>query len=318
MLLKRLRRSRGAGVELGAEPTRRGLGGGLRRWLRRGRLDEGDWDELEEILIRADVGPQVALELVDELRQVVRDGGIREPRAARAALTERLLAALGTAERDFASGKPPQVVLMAGVNGAGKTTTIAKLAHFLRQNGYSVLLAAGDTYRAGAIEQLRIWGERVGVPVIAHQPGGDPGAVIYDAIDAATSRDIDYVIADSAGRLHTDASLMAELAKMQRVAARRIEGAPHEVLLVLDALTGQNGLLQAKGFTESVQISGIVMAKLDSSAKGGVIFAVTRELGVPVKFVGTGESVEDLAVFEPDRFVQAIVSADDAEEAVDA
>ena len=311
----RLRWSGGADVDKGVENTRRTLGGSLRRWLRRGRLSEDDWQTLEEILIRADVGPTVTLELVDELRQTVSEKGIREREPAREALARCLLGALGTSDHVLASGKSPQVILMTGVNGVGKTTTIAKLAFFLRQNGYTVILAAGDTYRAGAIEQLQIWGERVDVPVVAHRPGSDPGAVLYDTIEAAISRDVDYVIADSAGRQHTNMNLMAELAKMQRVAARRIDGAPHEVLLVLDALTGQNGLLQARGFTESVQISGIVVAKLDSSAKGGVVFAVTRELGVPVKFVGTGESLEDLAVFEADQFVQALLTADSADEA---
>ena len=201
------------------------------------------------------------------------------------------------------------------MNGAGKTTSIAKLAHLLRSNGREVLLAAGDTFRAGAIDQLQIWGDRVGVPVIAHQPGGDPGAVIYDALDAAQARGVDYVIVDSAGRQHNNVNLMNELAKMRRVAERKAPGAPHEVLLVLDALTGQNGLHQAQGFLETANVTGIVLTKLDSSAKGGAAFAVTRATGIPIKFVGVGERLADFEPFDPDRYVQALLAPqpDDAD-----
>ena len=310
LLLGRLRRSKGADVERGVEPTRRRLGGGIRRWLSRSHRGDADWEELEEILLRADVGPVLTMELVESLRQQ----GIRDAEESRAELAGQLVAALGKGEREFASGDPPQVVLVVGVNGVGKTTSIAKLAKFLKSNGFSSLLAAGDTYRAGAIDQLTIWGERIDVPVVAHQPGSDPGAVVYDALDAAKARGIDYVIVDSAGRQHTNISLMNELKKIRRVAERQVPGAPHEVLLVLDALTGQNGLRQAQAFLDAVQLSGIVVAKLDSSAKGGVAFAVTRELGVPIKFVGTGEKVEDFAVFDPERFVQALLSGDGADE----
>ena len=310
LILGRLRRSKGADVEDVVTPSRRRFGVGVRRWFRRARLDEADWEELEEILIQADVGPELTLELVAGLRAYVQDQGVRDPEAAHAELARRLEEALGVGAREFASGEPPQIVLMVGVNGVGKTTTIAKLANLLRGNDYTVLLAAGDTFRAGAIEQLKIWGERINVPVVAHQPGADAGAVLYDALDAAIARRIDYVIADTAGRQHTNINLMNELAKMHRVAERRVPGAPHEVLLVLDALTGQNGLRQAEGFRAAAQISGIVVSKLDSSAKGGVAFAVTRTLGVPIKFVGTGEKVEDIAVFDPKRFVRALMGAE--------
>ena len=325
MLLKRLRRARRKETPEPEEtqapavqPTRRRFAT-VRRWLARSKLSEADWDELEEVLIGADLGPMLAMELLDELRETVQADGMSNPDEARALLASRLTEALGGRDAQFASGPPPQVVFVVGVNGAGKTTSIAKLAHLLRSNGHEVLLAAGDTFRAGAIDQLQIWGERVGVPVIAHQPGGDPGAVIYDALDAAQARGVDYVIADSAGRQHTNLNLMNELAKMRRVAERKAPGAPHEVLLVLDALTGQNGLHQAQGFLETADVTGIVLTKLDSSAKGGVAFAVTRATGLPIKFVGVGERLTDFEPFDPDRFVQALLApqpgdADDEEE----
>ncbi len=311
MRLRRLRRPKDAPVDAGAAPTRRRFGGGLRRWFDRGGLDDADWEELEELLIQADLGPELSLELVEGLQEAVQDAGIKNPEAARALLSERLTSELGSAERAFAAGEPPQVVLVVGVNGAGKTTSIAKLATLLKSHGYSVLLAAADTYRAGAIDQLRIWGERIEAPVVAHQPGSDPGAVVYDALDAAKARGVDYVIADTAGRQHTNLNLMNELAKVRRVAERQVPGAPHEVLLVLDALTGQNGLRQAQAFRDAVDVTGVIVSKLDSSAKGGVAFAVTRALGVPIKFIGTGERTEDFAVFEPKEFAAAVLAGDD-------
>ena len=310
MRLRRLRRPKAASVDAVAAPTRRRFGGGLRRWFDRGGLDDADWEELEELLIQADLGPELSLELVEGLQEAVQDAGVKDPEAARALLSERLTAELGDPERAFAAGDPPQVVLVVGVNGAGKTTSIAKMATLLKSHGYSVLLAAADTYRAGAIDQLRIWGERVGAPVVAHQPGSDPGAVVYDALDAAKARGVDYVIADTAGRQHTNLNLMNELAKVRRVAERQVPGAPHEVLLVLDALTGQNGLRQAQAFRDAVEVTGVIVSKLDSSAKGGVAFAVTRALGVPIKFIGTGERTEDFSVFDPEAFAAAVLASD--------
>jgi len=314
MRLRRLRRPKDASVDAGAAPTRRRFGGGLRRWFDRGGLGDADWEELEELLIQADLGPELSLELVEGLQEAVQDAGIKDPEAARALLSERLTAELGGGERAFAAGEPPQVVLVVGVNGAGKTTSIAKLATLLQSHGYSVLLAAADTYRAGAIDQLRIWGDRIEAPVVAHQPGSDPGAVVYDALDAAKARGVDYVIADTAGRQHTNLNLMNELSKVRRVAERQVPGAPHEVLLVLDALTGQNGLRQAQAFRDAVDVTGVIVSKLDSSAKGGVAFAVTRALGVPIKFIGTGERTEDFAVFDPEEFAAAVLASDDATE----
>lgn len=314
MLLTRLRRSRRRETPEAAEapapavqPTRHRFAS-VRRWLRRSKLTEADWEELEELLIAADLGPMLAMELLDELRETVQANGACDPEAARTLLAARLTEALGGRDAQFASGPPPQVVFVVGVNGAGKTTSIAKLTHLLQSNGHTVLLAAGDTFRAGAIDQLQIWGDRVGAPVIAHQPGGDPGAVVYDALDAAQARGVDYVIADSAGRQHINVNLMNELAKMRRVAERKASGAPHEVLLVLDALTGQNGLHQAQAFLETADVTGIVLTKLDSSAKGGVAFAVTRTTGLPIKFIGVGERLTDFEPFDPDRFVQALLA----------
>lgn len=318
MRLGRLRRSRDIEVEDVAAPTRRRFGAGLRRWFDRGGLADGAWETLEELLIQADIGPDLSLELVEALREASHEKRIKEPEAARAALLEHLVTELGTEDRAFASGDPPQVILIVGVNGVGKTTSIAKLASLLKGNGYSVLLAAGDTYRAGAIDQLRIWGERIGVPVIAHQPGSDPGAVVYDALDAAKARGVDYVIADTAGRQHTDINLMNELTKVRRVAERQVQGSPHEVLLVLDALTGQNGLRQAQVFREAVNVTGVIVTKLDSSAKGGVAFAVTRSLGVPIKFIGTGEEPKDFTVFDPKEFAAAVISVTGDTELADA
>ena len=314
MRLRRLRRPKDASVDAGAAPTRRRFGGGLRRWFDRGGLGDADWEELEELLIQADLGPELSLELVEGLQEAVQDAGVKDSEAARTLLSERLTEELGSGERGFAAGEPPQVVLVVGVNGAGKTTSIAKLATLLKSHGYSVVLAAADTYRAGAIDQLRIWGDRIGAPVVAHQPGSDPGAVVYDALDAAKARGVDYVIADTAGRQHTNLNLMNELAKVRRVAERQVPGAPHEVLLVLDALTGQNGLRQAQAFRDAVDVTGVIVSKLDSSAKGGVAFAVTRALGVPIKFIGTGENSEDFAVFEPEEFAAAVLASGDATE----
>ena len=308
MRLSRLRRPKTSEAYTAA-PTRP-VFGALRRWFAHTGMANSDWDELEAVLIQADIGPELSLEIVDSLREASREHRIQGPQDARAALSERLVAELGVEDHAFASGAPPQVVLVVGVNGVGKTTSIAKLTSILKDNGYSVLLAAADTYRAGAIDQLKIWGDRVDVPVIAHKAGSDPGAVIYDALAAAKARGTDYVIADTAGRQHTDLNLMNELTKLSRVSERQVAGAPHEVLLVLDALTGQNGLRQAHVFRESVNVTGVIVTKLDSSAKGGVAFAVTRSLGVPIKFIGTGEKPSDFTVFDAEAFVTAMIATD--------
>jgi len=264
------------------------------------------WDELEELLIQADVGMETTLYLVERLRQRARDEAILQADALQTALREELRALLPDPPPPNLGNHPLDVVLIVGVNGSGKTTSIAKLAYRYRQQGRRVLLAAADTFRAAAMDQLVIWAERAGVNIVTGPEGGDPGAVVFDALQAARSRGMDMVIADTAGRLHTQYNLMAELRKVRRVAAKNVEGAPHETLLVLDATTGQNALSQARHFQEAVKVTGVVLAKLDSTARGGMVFAIARELGLPVRFVGTGERLDDLAPFDADAFVEGL------------
>ena len=264
------------------------------------------WDKLEELLIQADVGVETTIHLVDTLRQRARDEAILQANALQDALREELRALLPEARPLNLEGHSRDVVLIVGVNGSGKTTSIAKLAHRWQKQGQRVLLAAADTYRAAAVEQLDIWAKRVGVAIVKGPEGGDPGAVVFDALQAAQARNMDMVVVDTAGRLHTQYNLMSELQKVHKVAAKNVAGAPHETLLVLDATTGQNALSQAQHFQEAVEVTGVVLAKLDSTAKGGMVFAISRELGLPVHFVGTGETLDDLAPFDPDAFVEGL------------
>jgi fused signal recognition particle receptor len=259
---------------------------------------------LEELLIIADVGVKVTQQLLDKLRVRMRELGDAD--ALRAALAHEMRAILGhTQPRDLTAR--PHIILVAGVNGVGKTTSIAKLAHFHISQGRSVLLVAADTFRAAASEQLQLWAERVGADCIRHQGGTDPSAVVYDGLKAALARGIDVVIIDTAGRLHVKTNLIEELKKVSRVISRQVEGAPHEVLLVIDATTGQNALSQARVFKEALPLTGIVLTKLDGTAKGGVVFAVTTEIDVPICYVGFGEAVDDLAPFDADAFVDALL-----------
>jgi fused signal recognition particle receptor len=301
-----------ADLEVGLAPTRQGFFARVGQLLRRGRLGEEDWEELEELLIQADVGVETTLALVRRMRERVDQEGIHDPHDLRQALSEEMCAILRKVERPLPLVEPgtPLVVLTVGVNGVGKTTTIAKLAHYYRRAGHSVILAAADTFRAAAIEQLQIWGERIGVPVLAHQLGADPGAVAFDAVSAAISRNTDVVVVDTAGRLHTKHNLMQELQKVRRVIQRKLPAAPQQVLLVIDATTGQNGLLQARAFTSAVQVTHLALAKLDGTAKGGIAFAIVHELDLPIAYVGTGERVEDLAEFDAERFVAALLGYD--------
>ena len=275
----------------------------LRGLLRTGPA-AADWDAVEELLISGDVGGELAIKVVERAR------GRKDEETAEAAVRAELAALLLPAEPGWrlepAAAGQPAVVLVVGVNGTGKTTTIGKLAHALRAEGRTVLVAAADTFRAAGIDQLRIWSDRSGSQFVAHAPGADPSAVIYDALDAALARHVDVVIADTAGRLHTRSSLMDELAKMRRVIDRRIPGARPEVLFVLDATTGQNGLAQARVFHATVGLTGIVLTKLDSTAKCGIVFAIEDALKVPVRFVGVGERLGDLLPFDPDAFVAAL------------
>lgn len=294
--------------------ARGSLGAGLAGAFRRG-VDEQAWEDLEEALIAADVGVDAALEIVAGLRERARAEGIRTGEEALALLKEVLRLELGVADRTLhRRGEGPSVWLITGVNGTGKTTSIGKLAARHRREGEEIVLAAADTFRAAAAEQLTHWGERSGARVVKHGPGADPAAVAFDGWQAAKAADADLLIVDTAGRLQNKTELMAELSKVKRV-LERDAGALDEVLLVLDATTGQNGLSQAKAFMEAVDVTGVVLTKLDGTAKGGIVVAIQRQLGIPVKLVGLGEGIDDLADFDPDAFVEALFaeSAQDAE-----
>ena len=287
--------------------TRRSFFGQISGLLGGGQITEETWEDLEALLVQADVGVNTTMVLVDRLRDQVARGKASNTNELEELLKKELLQLLGDpAPMDVDQPRMLTVVLIVGVNGSGKTTSIAKLAKYYQSQGRKVLLAAADTFRAAAIDQLKIWGERAGVPVIAHQPGADPGAVVYDAIRASQSRKADLLIVDTAGRLHTKYNLMEELRKVRGVAQKRVHQAPHETLLVLDATTGQNALSQARHFQEAVDVTGVVVAKLDGTAKGGVVFAVAQELGLPVRFVGTGETLDDLAEFDAEAFVEGL------------
>jgi fused signal recognition particle receptor len=292
------------GMGLRARPA--GLGTRLRSILGMGApATEATWDEVEEALIAADVGATTTVELVEAARGRTRRSGGRSGEDVRAALAEEVrerLERVGSGR--FELGPPPSVILFVGVNGTGKTTSIAKLAARLKSEGHSIILAAGDTFRAAAIEQLRIWGERLGAPVVAQRAGADPGAVAFDAVVAAESRGVEAVLVDTAGRLQNKVQLMAELTKIRRVIERRLPGQPAHVLLVLDATTGQNGLVQAESFSAEAGVTGIVLTKLDGTAKGGVAVAIADRLKVPIVFAGTGEEIDDLAPFDPAAYVE--------------
>jgi fused signal recognition particle receptor len=292
-------------LEAGLEKSRRGFMTALREALSGAPKAASTWEDVEEALIAADVGAELAMQLVERAQQraFVSGGPEAAVRAELAALLRARPQEPWTPRRNVGG---PAVVLVVGVNGTGKTTTIAKLAHRLKSQGQRVLLAAADTFRAAAIEQLDTWAESVGVPVVGHTAGADPAAVVYDALDAGVSRRSDVVIVDTAGRLHTKHNLMEELAKIRRTVAKRLPDAEPEVLFVLDATTGQNGLAQAQAFHEASGLTGIVLTKLDSTARGGIVFAIEHRLDVPVVFVGVGERLEDLLPFDPQAFVQAL------------
>jgi fused signal recognition particle receptor len=268
------------------------------------------WAELEELLISADVGVGTTSKLIERLRQRVDKEKLKEAARVRNALKEEIISMLTLQSAGLipsTDGKPG-VILVVGINGVGKTTSIAKLAYSFKEQGKRVVLAAGDTFRAAAIDQLKVWGERVKVPIIAHQPGGDPAAVVFDALESA-KKNADIVIVDTAGRLHTKFNLMEELKKIRRVVDKA--GIESQVLLVLDANTGQNGLTQAQYFTEAVKVTGILLAKLDSTAKGGIVLAICNELKIPILYIGTGQELEDFAPFDPKEFVEALFSRED-------
>ncbi|WCR29121.1 signal recognition particle-docking protein FtsY [Paenibacillus thiaminolyticus] len=293
----------------GLEKTRKGLVEKVSDLItRRKKIDEAFYEELEEILIGADVGVATVMNLIDDLRVEVRQRKIEDAAELQPILSEKLIELLRGDESNklTMNSNGMTVILFVGVNGVGKTTTIGKLAYRFKQEGKSVLLAAGDTFRAGAIEQLEVWGQRVGVDVIKQQAGSDPAAVMYDAVQAAKQRNVDVLLCDTAGRLQNKTNLMEELNKIFRVIRREIPDAPHEVLMVLDATTGQNALSQAKLFGEKSGVTGLVLTKLDGTAKGGIVIAIRQELSLPVKLVGLGEKMEDLEEFDSEQFVHAL------------
>ncbi|MDQ5826330.1 MAG: signal recognition particle-docking protein FtsY [Chloroflexota bacterium] len=314
-------------VQQQQERVEEGLQRTKRSWFRQvaslfevDEITEDIWEDLETLLIQADVGVDTTVEVLDRLKTRVASDRLKKPSAVYQALQDELVWVLEQPERALSrrngngsasvtEAEPhPYVLLVVGVNGVGKTTTIAKIARYYRDQGRSVVIGAGDTFRAAAIEQLQIWGERVGAPVIRHQIGADPGAVVFDAVEAAINRDADVLIIDTAGRLHTKINLMEELRKVTRIISKQLPGAPHETLLVLDATTGQNGLQQAKAFTEVANVTDLAVAKLDGTAKGGVVFAIAREMNLPIRYIGTGEKITDLAEFDARQFVSALFS----------
>jgi len=274
------------------------------------QVDEEFFEELEEILISADVGVATVLDLIDDLKSEVKRRNIKDPQDVQAVISEKLIDIYESGDEQIGELNMQQndltVILFVGVNGVGKTTTIGKIAHKFKQEGKKVVMAAGDTFRAGAIEQLEVWGERVGVDVIKQSAGSDPAAVMYDAVQSAKARKADVLLCDTAGRLQNKVNLMKELEKVKRVIEREIPGAPHEVLLVLDATTGQNALSQAKTFSEATNVTGIVLTKLDGTAKGGIVLAIRNELKLPVKFVGLGEKVDDLQPFDTEQYIYGL------------
>jgi fused signal recognition particle receptor len=302
-------------TEPGVKRSKETWFGKIANIFKRGSFGDEVWEELEELLVSADVGVETTNKLLSKVKQRVKIDKLSEVPQIREALKEEMIGLLSVLpSRPFASchsersEESLQVILVVGVNGSGKTTSIAKLAYGFTSQGKRVILAAADTFRAAAIEQLKHWGGKVGAEVIAHQPGGDPGAVAYDAVQAGYSRHAQAVIIDTAGRLHTKFNLMEELKKVKRVVAKQDASAPHQVLLVMDATTGQNGLTQAKHFTEAVDVTDIFLAKLDGTARGGIVFAICDQLNIPISYIGTGEQLQDMAPFDAEAFVNAIFS----------
>lgn len=298
-------------LKAGISKTRAGISERLEDvFAGRREIDADLLDELEYALITADIGVKTTSEILEQIRLRVDRNTAGDAVAVRELIREHLLEVLQANDRPMPRvAQPPAVVMVVGVNGAGKTTTIGKLAQRYKSEGRSVLLCAADTFRAAAIEQLEVWGQRTGIDVIRQKPGADPSSVVFDSLQAAKARAVDYVIVDTAGRLHTKENLMAELEKMRRTAAKVVPDAPHEVLLVIDATTGQNGLEQARKFTETSGVTGIVLTKLDGTAKGGVVVAITRELGLPIRYVGVGEKIDDLLPFDAENFIRSLFEA---------
>jgi fused signal recognition particle receptor len=294
-------------IKASLSKTRNSIFGQITGLFGGSQIDDELWDDLEALLIQADVGVETSTALIEQVQQRVRQEGLTSPAQVQPVLKAELLKLLeGFPAPEADKKRILTVILIVGVNGSGKTTSIAKLASYYHQQGKKVTLAAADTFRAAAIDQLKLWGERAGCPVIAHQPNSDPGAVVFDAVKSGLARKADMVIIDTAGRLHTKYNLMRELEKLHEIARQQVHAAPHETWLALDATTGQNAVSQAKHFKDSVNITGVVLTKLDGTAKGGVVFAICKELGVPVRFVGTGEGLNDLMPFDAGEFVDGL------------
>jgi fused signal recognition particle receptor len=297
---------RGKNIEASLTRTRRSFFGRIGELFSQAELGDELWEELEELLIQADVGVGTTVELVQSVRDESDSQGWSSAGQVEEALRRKLLDILGLPSKPSIAEDGLWITLVVGVNGSGKTTSIAKLARYHQQQGRKVLLAAADTFRAAASDQLKVWGQRLGVEVVAHQPGADPAAVVFDAMQAGLAREVDTLIVDTAGRLHTQYNLMQELGKIHRVIKKQMEEAPQETLLVLDASTGQNALSQARYFQEAVDVDGVFLAKLDGTAKGGIVFAIATELGIPIRYVGTGEALDDVAEFDSERFVSGL------------
>jgi fused signal recognition particle receptor len=292
----------------GLTKTRKGFIGKVEAIFVGRKIDDETFEELEETLITSDIGVKATADIVEFLRDKAKKGEVKNAESVREFLKQEMAAILGQSQPLLISGEKPYVILAVGVNGVGKTTTIGKLSGRIISEGRSVLMAAADTFRAAAIEQLEIWAKRTGAQIVKHQSGSDPAAVAFDAIEAAKSRNIDVVIIDTAGRLHTKSPLMEELKKVRRVIEKAQPGAPHETLLVVDATTGQNALRQAEIFHQTVGVTGIALTKLDGTAKGGIVFAIKKELGIPIRLIGVGEGTEDLRDFDSKEFVEALFS----------
>lgn len=300
-------RSTISAIRKGLSKTREALGGGLRGLLLGRSLSEDLIDEIESRLITADVGVRATTEIIEDLRRKFRAGEVKRGEDAIEFLKSSLKARFRTQDRKIATAaKKPTVVLVAGVNGVGKTTSVAKIARSLKEEGRSVLLCAADTFRAGAVRQLEVWSERLDVDIVKGAQGADPASVTFDGVSSAISRGVDVLLVDTAGRLHTDRNLMNQLTKIRSVVGRQIEGAPHEVLLVLDAQQGQNAIAQAEIFRQAIDVTGIFLAKLDGTAKGGIVLAINEKLGIPVKLIGVGERPEDVEPFDPEAFIDAM------------
>ncbi len=291
----------------GLEKSRNNIFQRMEYLFKRKDLGESFFDELEENLIMSDIGATTSLRIIEDLRTYIQNNKISDPLEVKLQLMQMLVELLSRHEAEGEQETIPKVIMIVGVNGSGKTTTIGKLAYRWVNDNKKVMLVAGDTFRAAAIEQLEIWGKRVGAEIIKQQAGSDPSSVFYDALQAAKSRNVDIVIGDTAGRLHTKVNLMEELKKIHRVIGKVIKEAPHEILLVIDATTGQNGLAQAQKFKEAIPVDGVVLTKLDGTAKGGIVLAIKEGLGIPIKYVGLGENMEDLERFDPEVFVEALL-----------